>query len=114
MTVTKEQARDAVDRLDDYARLAGVIPIGQVSLLRQFIEQSAAQPAPAGMVLVPRARLTTDEIIALRRQAKDDPRCQEEHWFVLMARAVEDRYLTAAPTAQPEEAARQHTKEPKA
>lgn len=48
----------------------------------------------------PVERLTVEEIKTLRQQVRNDPRCQDEHWFVLMARAIEDRYLAAALTDQ--------------
>lgn len=43
--------------------------------------------------------LTVDEIKALRTAARADPRCADEHWFVLMARAIESRYAQAEPEA---------------
>jgi hypothetical protein len=59
-----------------------------------------AQRVPPGCVVVPVERLTVEEIKTLRQQVRNDPRCQDEHWFVLMARAIEDRYLAAALTDQ--------------
>jgi len=59
-----------------------------------------ALAAREGFVMVPVERLTVEEIKTLRQQVRNDPRCQDEHWFVLMARAIEDRYLAAALTDQ--------------
>jgi hypothetical protein len=45
--------------------------------------------------------LTEDDIKRMRSEARADPRCVDEHWFVLLVRAVEKHYgILAAPSAQ--------------
>lgn len=44
-TVTAEQARYALDNMDDYARMGGIVPSGAFEVLRKFIEQHT----PAGV-----------------------------------------------------------------
>jgi len=39
--ITREQALWALDNMDDYARMAGVIALGPMNVLRQYIWQSA-------------------------------------------------------------------------
>lgn len=39
-----------------------------------------------------REPLTEDAICEMRRAARNDPRCIDQHWFVLMARAVEQHH----------------------
>lgn len=38
--ITREQALWALDNMDDYARMAGVIALGPMNVLRQYIWQS--------------------------------------------------------------------------
>lgn len=71
-----------------------------INALESALRLVLAQRVPPGCVVVPRERLTVEEIKTLRQQVRNDPRCQDEHWFVLMARAIEDRYLAAALTDQ--------------
>lgn len=42
------------------------------------------------------APLTVDQIKAMRSAARADPRCAGEHWFVLMARMVEEHHGVGA------------------
>jgi hypothetical protein len=55
----------------------------------------AAQPEQTGAPATPPLRMTQEEIKALRTACRADPRCTDEHWFVLMARAIEDRCFAA-------------------
>lgn len=71
-----------------------------IAALESSLRLVLAQRVPPGCVVVPVERLTVEEIKTLRQQVRNDPRCQDEHWFVLMARAIEDRYLAAALTDQ--------------
>ena len=71
-----------------------------INALESALRLVLAQRVPPGCVVVPVERLTVEEIKTLRQQVRNDPRCQDEHWFVLMARAIEDRYLAAALTDQ--------------
>lgn len=55
--VTREQALEALDAMDDYARMdTGVDAKGPREVLRRFIEGTAASPAPdaSGVREVPR------------------------------------------------------------
>ena len=74
--------------------------VKQLTALESALRLLLAQRVPPGCVVVPVERLTVEEIKTLRQQVRNDPRCQDEHWFVLMARAIEDRYLAAALTDQ--------------
>jgi len=38
--ITKEQALEALENMDDYARMANIEPIGAYSVLMAYIEQS--------------------------------------------------------------------------
>ncbi len=64
-----------------------------INALESALRLVLAQRVPPGCVVVPVERLTVEEIKTLRQQVRNDPRCQDEHWFVLMARVIEDRYL---------------------
>lgn len=44
-----------------------------------------------------RAPLTEAEIRALRKASRADPRCADELWFVLMARAIEEHHHVPSP-----------------
>jgi len=88
-----------MDVADRYA-LAQADPAHWRSALESALRLVLAQRVPPGCVVVPVERLTVEEIKTLRQQVRNDPRCQDEHWFVLMARAIEDRYLAAALTDQ--------------
>jgi len=49
---------------------------------------------------LPRPLLTDLEIQGLRRQARNDPRCADQHWFILMVRAIESYYGVTGAAAQ--------------
>ena len=76
------------------------VAVKKLAALESALRLVLAQRVPPGCVVVPVERLTVEEIKTLRQQVRNDPRCQDEHWFVLMARAIEDRYLAAALTDQ--------------
>jgi ribulose bisphosphate carboxylase small subunit len=40
--VTKEDALEALDNIDDYARMAGIDPIGPYKVLKDFIEKNSS------------------------------------------------------------------------
>ena len=44
--ITQQQALEALDNMDDYARMGGIVPSGAFQILRQYIEQGA-QPGAA-------------------------------------------------------------------
>jgi len=66
--------------------------------LRRFIEQSGRSGVSADPL--PRPLLTDLEIQGLRRQARNDPRCADQHWFILMVRAIESYYGVTGAAAQ--------------
>ena len=108
-TVSKEQALEGLNRaierlqmdIDDGSRpdqwsmqaIQENIRIG-----RRFIEQSGRSGVSADPL--PRPLLTDLEIQGLRRQARNDPRCADQHWFILMVRAIESYYGVTGAAAQ--------------
>lgn len=52
--ITQQQARIALDNMDDYARMGGIVPSGAFQILRQYIEQRA-QPGADVVSLLQRA-----------------------------------------------------------
>ena len=95
---TKEQTLEALDAMDDYARMeAGVDPIGPREALRKFIEQSAADLARVtherdeALADAVRLRAAIDNIAAVW----DDPHSS----LVAELRAIQDAQALAATPA---------------
>lgn len=40
MSITIEQAREALENMDDYSRMGGIVPTGAYKVLKEFIEQA--------------------------------------------------------------------------
>lgn len=74
------------------------------SLWRDFahaaIDADRAQRSGVSADPLPRPLLTDLEIQGLRRQARNDPRCADQHWFILMVRAIESYYGVTGAAAQ--------------
>ncbi|MFA7291844.1 MAG: hypothetical protein WC023_06305 [Rhodocyclaceae bacterium] len=74
-------------------------------------QAAASLASAAGVQEVP--PLTEAEIMAMRRTARGDTRCQNEHWFVLLVRLVEARYVATRPEVAaplPETALQRYTR----
>ena len=92
-SVSKEQALEAFDSMLHVQKDAEAH-----ATLRRFIEQSGRERVSADPL--PRPLLTDLEIQGLRRQARNDPRCADQHWFILMVRAIESYYGVTGAAAQ--------------
>ena len=69
--------------------------LGAVESVADRAQRSGVSADP-----LPRPLLTDLEIQGLRRQARNDPRCADQHWFILMVRAIESYYGVTGAAAQ--------------